>query len=174
MIFLSTNKRNAKNIRNTRNEFYIDGNTVRRLEAAPDNRRELERRREEERQEELRRRKRVARRNQEKALCMNRGYVAFLTMVVVIFGMFMGIYIKLQSDITSRMKSIAKLESQITELKADNDAIQKRINIGTDINMVKDIAINQYGMTYAAPEQIIYYTVDKEDYMNQYNDIPSN
>lgn len=157
-----------------RNEFYVDGNTVRRLEAAPDNRRELERRREEERQAELRRKKRVARQNQERALRMSRGYVVFLTVAVIISGVFAGAYIKIQSDITSRMKNIANLESQITELRADNDASEKRINMGMDLNTVKDIAMNQLGMTYASPGQIIYYSVDKEDYMNQYSDIPNN
>lgn len=156
------------------NEFYVDGNTVRRLEAAPDNRRELERRREEERQEELRRKKRVARRNQERALQMSRGYVAFLTVAVIVSGIFAGTYIKIQSDITNRMKNIASLESQITELRADNDAVEKRINTSADLNTVKDIAMNQLGMTYASPDQIIYYSVDKEDYMNQYSDIPNN
>lgn len=156
------------------NEFYVDGNTVRRLEAAPDNRRELERRREEERQEELRRKKRVARRNQERALQMSRGYVAFLTVAVIVSGIFAGTYIKIQSDITNRMKNIASLESQITELRADNDAVEKRINMSADLNTVKDIAMNQLGMTYASPDQIIYYSVDKEDYMNQYSDIPNN
>lgn len=156
------------------NEFYVDGNTVRRLEAAPDNRRELERRREEERQEELRRKKRVARRNRERALQMSRGYVAFLTVAVIVSGIFAGTYIKIQSDITNRMKNIASLESQITELRADNDAVEKRINMSADLNTVKDIAMNQLGMTYASPDQIIYYSVDKEDYMNQYSDIPNN
>ena len=72
------------------------------------------------------------------------------------------------------MKSISSLESQISDTKADNDALQKRINTSADLNSVKDIAMNQLGMTYATPDQIIYYTVDKEDYMNQYSDIPNN
>lgn len=160
--------------RQTRSEFYVDGNTVRRLEAAPDTRRELERRREAERQEELRRRKRIARRNQEHALRMSRGYVAFLTVAVLLSGIFAGTYIKLQSDIASRMSNIASLESQISEMRADNDALEKNINISTDLNTVKDIAMNQLGMTYASPEQIVYYSVDKEDFMNQYSDIPNN
>ncbi len=164
----------SREMRQTRDDFYVDGNTVRRLQAAPDTRRELERRREQERQEEQRRRRRTARRNQEHALRMSRGYVAFLTMAVVLAGIFSGAYIKLQSDITNRMSSIASLESQITEVRADNDAIEKRINTNTNLDTVKDIAMNQLGMTYASPEQIIYYSVDKEDYMNQYSDIPNN
>ena len=28
-------------------------------------------------------------------------------------------------------------------------------------------------MSYAGPDQIIHYTVDKEDYMNQFEDIPN-
>lgn len=165
----------------TKDAYYIDGNTVRRLEAAPDyrsverERKERERqRREKEREAELRRKKRIARQNQEKAMRMSRGYVVFLTMAVIVAGVFAGAYIKLQSDVTTRMNHIASLETQIADLKADNDAAQKRINTSTDLDVIKDTAINQLGMTYANADQIIYYSVDNEDYMNQYSDIPNN
>lgn len=94
-------------------------------------------------------------------------------MAVVVFGIFAGTYIKIQSDITSRMKSIASLESQIADLKADNDEAYKRISTSVDLDYVKDVAINELGMFYATEEQIVYYTVDKDDYMNQYSDIPT-
>lgn len=154
-------------------DYYIDGNTVRRMEAAPDYRRERRERIEREREEELRKRKRAARRNQEKALRMSRSYVAFLTMAVAVFGIVAGLYIHLQSDVTARMKTISSLESQITDLKADNDEAYKRINTALDLDSIRNVAMLQLGMSYAKESQIIYYTVGDDDYMNQYSEIPT-
>ena len=83
------------------------------------------------------------------------------------------LYIRLQSGITTHLKTISALESQVAELKADNDAAEKRIETAVDLATIKDIAMNQLGMSYAGPDQIIHYTVDKEDYMNQFEDIPN-
>ncbi len=158
---------------NNRNRAYqIEGNTVRRMEAMPDYRQERRDRQQREREEELRKRRRAAARNQEKALRMSKSYVVFLTMAVTVFGVFCGAYIKLQSDVTARMKTIASLESQITDLKADNDEAYKRINTAVDLDAIKETAINNLGMFYATEDQIVYYSVDKTDYMNQYNEIP--
>ena len=149
--------------------IYVDGNTVRRMETAPDYRRE----REEKRQREIRRHnEHVARRNQERALHMNRGYVVFLTAAAMMTALVSAAYIQLQSELTSRLKNIATLESQISELKADNDSAYKRISTSVDLQTVKDTAINQLGMVYAGADQIVYYTVENDDYMNQYSDIP--
>lgn len=155
--------------------YYTEGNTVRRMEAAPsvpDYREERRRREEQERQEELLRKKRIARKNQEKALRTSRRYVVFLTMGSLIFGVFAGIYIKIQSDVTARMRSISSLESKISALRAENDEAYKRISTAVDLEAIKDIAINKLGMFYATSDQIIYYTVENDDYMNQYIEIP--
>lgn len=153
-------------------EYYVDGNTVRRVNAAPDYRKAQQERIEREQEEERRRRRRQARRNQEKALRMSRSYVTFLTMAVLVFAVFAGAYIKIQSDVTARMKNIAKLESQIADLKADNDEAFKRISMAVDLDSVKNTALNELGMSYARESQIIYYTVGDDDYMNQYSEIP--
>ena len=150
--------------------YYVDGNTVRRLEGEQEERRRKQL--EKERKERQKKNRRVARRNQEKALRMSMGYVSFCTMAVLISCVVCVTYIQLQSDITSRMKHISTLESQITDLKADNDAAIKRIDLSTDLEDVKYKAIHELGMKYAGPGQIVYYTVEDSDYMNQYSDIP--
>lgn len=165
-------KQRAERNNRTSEKYYVNGNTVRRMEAAPDYRRERQERQQREREEELRKKKRAARRNQEIALRMSRSYVAFLTMAVVVFGVFAGTYIKIQSDVTARMKTIANLEGQISDLKADNDEAYKRISTSVDLESVRDKAINELGMNYAKESQIIYYTVGDDDYMNQYGAIP--
>ena len=123
---------------NNRNRaaYQVDGNTVRRMEAMPDYRKERRDRQEREREEELRKRRRAAARNQEKALRMSKSYVVFLTMAETVFG------------------------------------IYKRINTAVDLDVIKEKAINELGMFYATQDQIVYYSVDKTDYMNQYNEIP--
>ena len=148
------------------------GNTVRRMEAVPDYRRERREREEREREEQLRRRKRQVRRNQERQLRMSKRYVVFLTMAVTVFGVFAGTYIKIQSDMTARMNTISSLESQIADLKADNDEAYKRIRMSVDLDSVREKALNELGMSYAKESQIIYYTVDNDDFMNQYSEIP--
>ncbi len=156
----------------TQRPYRVDGNTVRRVEAEPDYRRQQRERQEKEERENLRRRRRAAARNREKELRMSKSYVVFLTMAVTVFGVFCGSYIKLQSDVTARMKAIAKLESQITDLKADNDEAYKRINTTVDLDGIRNTAINELGMFYATEDQIVYYSVDRSDYMNQYTEIP--
>lgn len=154
---------------NLKTNYYVDGNTVRRLEGEPEERR----RRQLEREREIRRRehRHAAKRNQERALRINFGYVFFCTMAVILTCGVCVTYIQLQSDITSRMKQISRLEAQITDLRADNDAAMKRIDLSTDLDAVKEKAMG-LGMKYAAEGQIIYYSVEDNDYMNQYADIP--
>ncbi len=164
--------KNQTERRASERNYYVDGNTVRRMEAVPDYRRERREREEREREEQLRRRKRQVRRNQERQLRMSKRYVVFLTMAVTVFGVFAGTYIKIQSDMTARMNTISSLESQIADLKADNDEAYKRIRMTVDLDSVREKALNELGMSYAKESQIIYYTVDNDDFMNQYSEIP--
>ena len=156
--------KNQTERRASERNYYVDGNTVRRMEAVPDYRRERREREEREREEQLRRRKRQLR--------MSKRYVVFLTMAVTVFGVFAGTYIKIQSDMTARMNTISSLESQIADLKADNDEAYKRIRMSVDLDSVREKALNELGMSYAKESQIIYYTVDNDDFMNQYSEIP--
>lgn len=158
---------------------YIDGNTVRKMEAVPQRRsdevhEELNRKQEQDREREERQRKArmAARRNQQKAMQMSPGYVAFLVIAMTAMAGVCSIYLQLQSEITTRMKNIASLESQVLDLKTDNDAVLKRINTSVDMEYVKNTAVNELGMIYPAEDQIRYFKVDAADYMNQYEDIP--
>ena len=151
--------------------YYVNGNTVRELEAQPIRRERIDRTKIQEEQQKKRRRN-AARRNRERALHMNRGYVAFLTLCVGVVAFAAVALIQIQSQVTQRMEHIATLESQITDLKADNDARYKEIITSVDLDYIKDVAINQLGMQYATEDQIIYYSVENNNFMDQYSDIP--
>ncbi len=149
---------------------YEDGNTVRRLETAPDYHEEREKRKEERRiSEQKRRRRRAARRNRERALKMNAGYVAFLSVCVMAVALTSVAYVDLQSDLIIRQRSIETLQSEISNLKLENDAAYKRITASVDLKQIKKQA-KKLGMKYPTNQQIKYYTIENADYMTQYSD----
>lgn len=159
--------------RNNRNyrEGYIEGNVVRTGQAAPKTKTQPQKSREELERERIRRR--AAKRNQQRAMSMNLGYIVFLTVATIVCFAVCAMFIHIQSDITARMANIASLESQIEEVKADNTAVEKRLETTMNLDQVKAAAAG-LGLTYPSREQIQYYTVENDDYMNQYGEIPSN
>ncbi len=154
------------------NNYYVNGTSVREL-AAPQRApkkspRELERERRE------KNRKNAIRRNRERELSMGFGFVAFLSICVVLCAFACVNLVKMQSNVTQHLKANASLSRQLTDIRTENDEIEKRLNTSIDLNEIKDIAINELGMHYATEDQIVYYHVDKANYMNQYGDIPEN
>ena len=147
----------------------MEGNTVRKLNAMPKRLPEEQERREQEKRRSIDRRTRM---NRERALRMNPAYLLFLTLAVTATVGVCGLYIKLQTDLDSRKSHVASLESQILELRTDNDAALNRIETSVDLSEVKDTAMNSLGMVYPSQDQIVYYEVDNDDYMNQYSEIP--
>ncbi len=149
--------------------YYVDGNTVRRLHGEPEERRQ--------RAEEARRKKqhrenlKAARRNQEIARNMSFGYVLFCTLATVLVVMASIQYIKIQTDVNTHLKTIANLESQVTDLRADNDAMERRIATSVDIDTIREKASGELGMHYANEGQIKTFSVNEGDYMNQYADL---
>ena len=103
---------------------------------------------------------------------MSPGYVIFLTIAMVAMVSVCAVYLKLQSDISNRMKTVATLETQVTDLKTQNDGNLKRINTSIDLESIKNTAINELGMVYPSKDQIVYFNIETSDYMNQYEDIP--
>ena len=77
-----------------------------------------------------------------------------------------------KDQIKCHTAEVAALESRLEDTRADNDAKYKQITTSVDLNHIRDVAINQLGMKYASSDQIVYYTVDNSNYMDQYNDIP--
>ncbi len=122
------------------------------------------------RNRERRRRNAIARRHQEQMMMVTPQYVLFLTAALFITCITVMFYIKLQSDITTRLKNIASLESSLDVAKVNNDAVAKRLETAGDITKVKKEALAM-GMNYAGEDQIVYYSIDSSDYMTQYGGI---
>ena len=104
---------------------------------------------------------------------MSLGYLLFLSLAVILMVMTLAWYISLQSQITNSVKNIATLESQLNTLKQENDEAYNRANGNVDLDEVKRIAIQEYGMTYATEGQIVTYSDGGgNDYVRQVAPIP--
>lgn len=114
----------------------------------------------------------AARKNREKAVCMNLGYVTFLVAAMLVTASVLINYIQLQSQITNNVEQISHLESQLNDLKLANDEEYSRITSSIDLEEIKRIAIGELGMQYASEGQIVTYTNEGSDYVKQVAEIP--
>lgn len=150
--------------------YYVNGNTVRELESPV--RRERVSREEIEEANRRKRRRNAARRNRARALGMSRGYVFFLTLCVLMVAASAVVLVQLQSGVSARMRRVFTLQTKVNDLRTENDARYKRIITSVDLNHIKDVAINELGMSYPDEGQVVYYTIENSNFMDQYSDIP--
>ena len=150
----------ARSRRNTAQTEYVAGNTARELnrEVNPVVRRESH--------------TVTVRRSQEKALPMDLPYVIILTIAAICTLYLCVSYLKLQSSITARLNHIETLEKEIEVLKADNDALETRINTSVDLDYIYKVATEELGMVYANKNQVRLYNRTESEYVRQYEDIP--
>lgn len=115
--------------------YYVNGNTVRELDTPV---RHNQRTRKE--IEEARRRKNrrnAARRNRQRAMEMSRGYVVFLTACVVITALTAVLFVQMQSQMTTRMKNVANLESQLAIFARTMMHVIKILQLQQTLNISK-------------------------------------
>ena len=112
------------------------------------------------------------RRNQERAMYMDLPYVIMLT-IASVFTLYLCInYLHVQSSITARMHHIEKMEAELEQLRAENDALETSINTSIDLNKIYEIATKELGMVYAKKDQVLLYNKTESEYVRQYEDIP--
>ena len=102
---------------------------------------------------------------------MNFGYVLFLTAALFLTGVVLIGYIRMESTITSSVKEISRLESQLNSLRQSNDEQLSRIEAAVDLTEIRRIAITELGMTYAEEGQIVEIPHEGSDYVRQYTAI---
>ncbi len=112
------------------------------------------------------------RRGQERALPMELPFVIMLTIAAICTLYLCVSYLQLQSSITARLDRIEALEERIETLKADNDALETRINTSVDLDYVYKVATEELGMVYANKNQVRLYNKTESEYVRQYEDIP--
>jgi cell division protein FtsL len=101
----------------------------------------------------------------------NAAYVLFLTVAFAVTGVMLISYIRMESSITQSVKQVAALQSQLNNLKTENDEMKNRIDSSINLEEIRRIAITELGMTYAGQGQIVEIPDDGSDYVRQYADI---
>lgn len=142
---------------------YVDGTAVRKLDSVPQKRPQKKKRS----SASL-----ATRRNRERALQMNLGYVAFLTAAAVITVFMCVNFLQLQANKTRLQKEVTALAAQLDADILENDSDYNRIMTSVDMEHVKDVAMNELGMVPAKKSQIVTYEIDDSDYVRQYSDVP--
>ncbi len=135
------------------------GNTVRVVETAPQTREEEYKR---DRVEKVR----------ERALSMNLNYVLFLTIAAVTVVAVCIYFLKLQATSTQLQKKTVSLQTNLKEIKMENDIVYNEILSGVDLEKVRETAIEDLGMTYPSEKQFVHYSPVSSDYVKQYEEIP--
>lgn len=151
------------------NETYIYGNTVRKLEAAPQ-RREKER-------TSVQPKKQVShrvRQNRRQALSMNTAYTMFLAVATVTTLIVCVWYLALRFEVMGHTANIAVLEQQIADLKEENTTRENSILDSVNLEVIREHATKDLGMVHVDSDQIITYQNPAGDYMKQYEEIPKN
>ncbi len=138
---------------------YLYGSAAPKLEPTPQ-RRPL---REEERRTAPRRKQKV----QAKPYPVNMPLLVLSIVAFVALGAMMIQYIRLNSEITAITAVNTKLESRISDLRAENDEYYGRIMNSVDLEKVREVAIMDLGMVYASEGQVITYDSHMDDYMEQ-------
>lgn len=108
-----------------------------------------------------------SRRRKEKAQHMSFGYVAFLTLALVVAGIVLVKYIQIQTDLTNVVKTISSQEIELNNLRVKNEENYSRVISSVDMEEVKRVAIGELGMVYPQEGQIILYTNEGTDYVRK-------
>ena len=100
-------------------------------------------------------------------------YFMFLIGSLVFCGFVLVSHVSVKSEITATNEEITRLESQLNNIRLENDEDYSRIKNGIDLDEIRMKAIGKLGMTYATEGQIIYYSELDDDYVRQVSDIPT-
>ena len=158
MAYSSVQRRTAnRRVQDT----YVVGNTVRKLNIV------------EELQNPVQQKpvNHAVRKNREKALYMNLGYVLFLVAALASAAIILISYIQIQAEITLSVKHIAAMESELNDLRLTNDENYARAASSVDLEEIRSVAIGELGMRYAKEGQIINVSGEGNDYVRQLADI---
>ena len=155
----NTNRTNTN--RANQNITYLYGSAAPKVEVTPQRRpqRELERRN----VPNTRQKTRV----QAKPSPVNMPLLILSLVAFAAIGAMMIQYISLSSEISVLTTSIARMESDLNDLRAENDEYYDRIMSSVDLEKVREVAIMDLGMVYASEGQIITYDSQIDDYVEQ-------
>lgn len=117
---------------------------------------------------------RQVQKNRKKALHINTAYAVFLAGAAICAVVLCFLYLRLQSETVSRSENITTLQKELAELTEENNAAYQAAEDSVNLDTVRDRAVNELGMVYAAQGSVVSYESPVGDSVKQYNRIPEN
>ena len=146
-------------VSNGRHSYYVEGSVAPKTAPAR------------EQDPRIRRINHAARRNRDRARRMNFGYVFFLSVAVCVTAVTLLGYIKAVSTLTISARRVAEMERELNEMMLTNDENLARINASVNLEDIKQVAVNELGMTYAKEGQVVVVGSEGSDYVRQLREL---
>lgn len=97
------------------------------------------------------------RRNRQREKRIGIEYVAFLFVISCAVVLMCVRYIRLKTQYLQSVEAVQEMEEKLHEMKKENDALYEEIKNTLSWAEIKRRAIEDLGMDYPKPEQIVYY-----------------
>ncbi|MDE6903667.1 MAG: hypothetical protein K2P76_01775 [Lachnospiraceae bacterium] len=124
-----------------------------------------------ENEERKKRQRRLAYIEHQKDMQESRRLVWGLSLLLCVMIFFCVKIVSLNMQNIQRKEQVALLEEQVLTAREETKAAQKRLAGKTDYKWVEKEA-KKLGMSRVTPDKIYYYTVEADDFMVQYQDVP--
>ena len=98
--------------------------------------------------------------------------VVALAIGAVCVVMLLGFYVRSERRVRQAELARSEMQRKLDEQKEVNDALQVELNRKQDLEHIRDLAINRYGLVQPEPGQVIYYDRAEQGYVRQYEEIP--
>lgn len=157
--------------RTSRNMYYVDGSTVRKIEQAPQRERSPQHRPTPKAAPRTVTKKQISKKA-DRALAFNFNYTVFVVVSMMIMVAAFVAMLYMESVIDGQKNNINNLEATLETIENDNAAYKMTLDSMYTLEQIYDVASNELGMVYARKGQIVYYESADEDYVKQYQDVP--
>lgn len=114
------------------------------------------------------------RRNRKRAFGISPIYMAFFIVATLITVVVCVQYLHLKTELLNRSDNITALQERLSELTEENDTAYNAAVDSTNLEEVRNRAMNELGMVYPSKANVISYSSPSDDYVKQYADIPAN
>ena len=106
------------------------------------------------------------------AVALGRAYVLFLVFISLATVLMCVSFLRMKQTLTAQSDRNTVLASQLSALRAENDALYADIEGSVDLSQVREEAVTRYGMKYATEDQLVWYTAHDTGFVRQYRDVP--
>ena len=145
--------------------FYVYGNTVRQAETLP---RKTKSPYSQQREQTKRTSSRVVK-NRNRAMSISPAYAVFLTAACAV--LICVLYLNLQSEVVSRSENVTAMQEQLADLTEANNTAYNSAADSVNLETVRDRAMNEMGMVYAAQGTIVEYDSPESGVLAKSSDV---